>query len=188
MSPVPANGRDPSMATILVLYSSTDGQTLKICRRISQWLSAAGQTVTLKPLCAAQAQDVAACDRFVIGAAIRYGKHHAEVRRFIARHHAALQARSGGFFSVNLVARKPEKAIVERNPYLQRFLRGIAWQPRWLAVFAGKLDYPRYTWGDRLMIRLIMWLTGGPTDPGTVREYTDWHAVEVFAARLLALD
>ena len=173
------------MATILILYSSTDGHTLKICQRIGQWLDAAGQTVTLKPLDTAQAQDLQACDRFVIGAAIRYGKHRPEVVAFITRHHAVLQSRPGGFFSVNLVARQAEKAKVEHNPYLQRFLRGLIWQPDWLAVFAGKLDYSRYRWHDRLMIRLIMWMTGGPTNPATVREYTDWRQVEAFAAQLL---
>ena len=31
------------------------------------------------------------------------------------------------------------------------------------------------------MIRLIMWITGGPTDPATVVEFTDWQQVEAFA-------
>jgi menaquinone-dependent protoporphyrinogen oxidase len=53
-------------------------------------------------------------------------------------------------------------------------------------VFAGKLDYPRYRWFDRQMIRLIMALTGGPTDPTTVVDYTDWAAVDGFAGELRA--
>jgi menaquinone-dependent protoporphyrinogen oxidase len=31
------------------------------------------------------------------------------------------------------------------------------------------------------MIRLIMLMTGGPTDPRGVYEFTDWHRVEAFA-------
>jgi menaquinone-dependent protoporphyrinogen oxidase len=31
------------------------------------------------------------------------------------------------------------------------------------------------------MIRLIMTMTGGPTDPATVIEYTDWGQVDAFA-------
>ncbi|MEI7614715.1 MAG: menaquinone-dependent protoporphyrinogen IX dehydrogenase, partial [Betaproteobacteria bacterium] len=38
---------------------------------------------------------------------------------------------------------------------------------------------------DRLMIRLIMLMTKGPTDPETVVEFTDWQQVENFA-RLLS--
>ena len=55
------------------------------------------------------------------------------------------------------------------------------------AAFAGRLDYPRYRWLDRQIIRCIMWLTGGPTDPGTSIEYTSWESVDAFAARLAAL-
>ncbi len=31
------------------------------------------------------------------------------------------------------------------------------------------------------MIRFIMWMTKGPTDPKSVVEFTDWKAVEKFA-------
>jgi menaquinone-dependent protoporphyrinogen oxidase len=48
-------------------------------------------------------------------------------------------------------------------------------------VFAGKLDYPRYGFWDRQIIRFIMLLTKGPTDPRAVVEFTDWHEVERFA-------
>ena len=36
------------------------------------------------------------------------------------------------------------------------------------------------------MIRLIMKITDGPTDPTTEVVYTDWQAVEAFADLLLA--
>jgi menaquinone-dependent protoporphyrinogen oxidase len=61
-----------------------------------------------------------------------------------------------------------------------KFLKKIAWRPKKLAVFAGKLDYPRYGPFDRFMIRFIMLMTKGPTDPGTVVEFTDWQQVEAF--------
>ena len=37
------------------------------------------------------------------------------------------------------------------------------------------------------MIRLIMKITGGPTDPSTVIDYTDWAAVDDLARRVCAL-
>ena len=49
-----------------------------------------------------------------------------------------------------------------------------------MAIFAGKLNYPIYNWLDRNIIRLIMRLTGGPTDPDTVMEFTDWQKVDAF--------
>ena len=88
-------------------------------------------------------------------------------------------------FSVNVVARKPEKNTPETNPYLQKFLKQIPWQPRHMAVFAGKINYPIYTFWDRQAIRFIMWMTKGPTDLTTVVDFTDWNKVEEFG-RLVA--
>jgi menaquinone-dependent protoporphyrinogen oxidase len=67
---------------------------------------------------------------------------------------------------------------------VQAFLRQVAWRPTLLEVFAGKLDYPRYGVVDRLIIRFIMWLTRGPTEPDAVVEFTDWQRVEVFGRAL----
>ena len=85
---------------------------------------------------------------------------------------------------MNVVARKPGKDRPEGNPYLQKFLRRIAWKPALLGVFAGRIDYPRYRPLDRTMIRLIMWLTRGPTDTTQSYEFTDWARVDEFAARI----
>jgi menaquinone-dependent protoporphyrinogen oxidase len=81
---------------------------------------------------------------------------------------------------VNLVARKPGRDQPDSNPYVKKFLRQIAWQPQHVAIFAGKLNCPIYNWFDRNIIRLIMFITKGPTDPTTVREFTDWQKVDAF--------
>lgn len=48
-------------------------------------------------------------------------------------------------------------------------------------VFAGALRYPRYSWLDRTMIKMIMKMTGGETDTTKEVEYTDWQQVDRFA-------
>jgi len=116
----------------------------------------------------------------VIGASIRYGKHQQQVVDFIERNQAALESRPNAFFSVNVVARKPEKNTPETNPYLQKFLKKIAWEPQNLAVFAGKIDYPRYGFVDKHMIRFILWMGKGPTDLTGTFEFTDWNKVDEF--------
>lgn len=172
------------MTTILIVYSTTDGHTLAICRVLKQVIEGHGHAVTLSDVGDADRLDLARFDKIVIGASIRYGRHSRQVFDFVSRHQAELDARPNAFFSVNIVARKPDKNRPETNPYLRQFLRRIAWRPRQLAVFAGKLDYPRYRFFDRLMIRFIMLLTHGPTDPRAVIEFTDWQAVEAFAHTL----
>ena len=95
-----------------------------------------------------------------------------------------LESKPNAFFSVNIVARKPEKNRPETNPYIRKFKKKSSWQPKELAVFAGKIDYQKCSFWDRHIIRLIMWITKGPTHPTTVAEFTDWAEVEVFARRI----
>ena len=173
------------MKRVLLLCSSTDGHTRRICERVRELLEAGGRAVTLVDVEAAGDVSPGAFDMTVIGARIRYGKTDTRVFDFVKRHATSLQARPSAFFSVNIVARKPAKNRAETNPYVQAFLRGVDWRPRLLEVFAGKLDYPRYGPIDRAMIRLIMWMTNGPTRPDAVVDFTDWSRVEAFAARLL---
>lgn len=174
------------MAAVLIAYSTVDGHTREIAERLaSQWRTA-GDAVTLVSLDADAEVDPAAFDRVVIGASIRYGKHRPNVADYINRHADALQARPGAFFSVNLVARKPNRKTASSNPYVRRFLATIRWRPDIVEVFAGKLDYPSYRFWDRQVIRLIMWVTKGPTEPTAVVDYTDWAQVEGMRDRLLA--
>ncbi|HWS27016.1 MAG TPA: menaquinone-dependent protoporphyrinogen IX dehydrogenase [Xanthomonadales bacterium] len=175
------------MPRTCIVYSTTDGHTLEICQRIQQLLQSAGHQSELIAVDAATNIDWSVCDKIVIGARIRYGKHHPDVRAFIERHLQQLQARPGAFFSVNVVARKPGKDTVAGNPYLQKFLKTITWRPTELAVFAGKIDYRKYRLGDRLMIRFIMWLTRGPTQPDACVDFTDWQAVADFARHVAAM-
>lgn len=168
------------MAIILIIYSSTDGHTEKICHRLQNVIEQQGNQVMLCSITDSSGLDLAAFDKIVIGASIRYGKHSPQITSFIEKNRLLLDSKPNAFFSVNVVARKPEKSRPEANPYLQKFLRRISWHPKELAVFAGKIDYPSYSFFDRLMIRLIMWMTNGPTDPKAVVEFTDWQQVEEF--------
>lgn len=172
------------MAQFLILYSTVDGHCLAISERLRDKLQQAGHEAKLVSISDEPDIDPAPYDRIVIGASIRYGRHSPLVLAYIKRHAAALAAKQGALFSVNLVARKPGKDTPDTNPYLRRFLRKLPWQPELAAVFAGKLDYPRYTALDRTIIRLIMWITGGPTDPTAVIEFTDWDKVDAFGDRL----
>jgi len=172
------------MSEILIIYSTTDGHTREICQRLQQLIEQQGHQVTLAPVDDAPDIRLESFDKIVIGASIRYGKHHKRIYDFIKNNEQILDSKPNAFFSVNVVARKPEKNQPETNPYLQKFLRQISWQPKQLAVFAGKIDYPQYRFRDRQMIRLIMWITKGPTDPETVIEFTDWEQVETFGQLL----
>lgn len=168
------------MSRILILYSTTDGHTQTICNRLQETIARQGHQVEVMAMDGGDPVSIEPFDKIVIGASIRYGKHQQLVYDFIDQHGDLLAARPSAFFSVNLVARKPGRDQPDSNPYVKKFLRQIAWTPRHVAIFAGKLNYPIYTWLDRNIIRLIMFITKGPTDPTTVKEFTDWEKVQAF--------
>ena len=171
----------------LIIYSTIDGQTLEMCRKIKTLAEQAGEQVSLVTLEQAEALSLVDFDKVLIGASIRYGKHRPELYQFVNRNHAVLSAKINGFFTVNVVARKPLKNTPETNPYMQKFLKLSLWQPQQLAVFAGKIDYPKYGLFDRTMIRFIMWMTKGPTDLKGTFEFTDWGKVEAFGTHFSKL-
>jgi len=176
------------MAKVLIAYSTVDGHTLGICERIAAIVRDESNDVVLSAIDDGGKIEVDAYDKIIIGASIRYGKHRPQVVDLINSSQAALESRPSAFFSVNVVARKPEKNTPETNPYLQKFLKQINWKPEHMAVFAGKIDYPRYGFMDRNAIRFIMWMTNGPTDPNAVVEFTDWDKVDEFARQFAAID
>jgi len=174
------------LAKTLLLYYSVYGHTHRITERLRDNLARLGEEaepVALKE----RAPDPAEYDKVVIGASIRNGKHNPAVHEFIRKHQAVLEARPNAFFSVNLVARKPGKNTSETNPYVKSFVEQCPWKPDLIGVFAGDLDYQKYGAFDRNIIRFIMWMTKGPTDPATKKVFTDWDEVDRFAARVAEL-
>ena len=177
------------MKRILLTYSSTDGQTKLICEKIKSVL----ETSFIVDFHSIQnlKEDLKILNKnfvyIIIGASIRYGKHSNDVYDFIRNNIDFIESIDNAFFSVNVVARKSEKNTPETNPYIKKFLTLSNWTPKKLAVFAGKVDYPRYRLIDKYMIRLIMWITDGPTDISKTYEFTDWDKVEEFAHELKKL-
>ena len=168
------------MSKIIIVYSTTDGHTKEICSRLFSIIERSNNEVTLISIEDENKIDLLTFDKIVIGASIRYGKHSPKVYDFINKNLEILKRKSNAFFSVNVVARKPNKNQPETNPYLKKFLSRIAWKPKELAVFAGKINYQQYSFFDRHMIRMIMWMTKGPTHPKTNIEFTDWNQVNKF--------
>ena len=166
----------------LILYSTRDGQTKKIANYIAGIIH---ENVDVKSI--TDMYELANYDRIIIGASIRYGHFNKALYKTLEKHTALLNQKTTAFFGVNLTARKPEKSTPETNVYVRKFLQRITWKPTMSAVFAGALFYPRYNFFDRIMIQLIMRITGGETDPTKEIEYTDWQKVRSFSEAFLQL-
>ncbi len=171
------------MSNSLMVYSSTDGHTKNICKRIINFSDDVDK-VKIVSLEEATNLDISGFTKIIIGASIRYGKHSNQLYKFIKSNKEILDKKESIFFSVNVVARKPEKNTPDTNPYVRKFLKISKWNPNKIAVFAGKVDYPKYSFFDRYIIKLIMFITKGPTDTSQSYEFTDWEKVDIFAKEL----
>jgi menaquinone-dependent protoporphyrinogen oxidase len=163
-----------------ILYATVDGQTLKICNELVKTLQKNNINVELFSIDNFN-EDVSSFNKLIIGSSIRYGVHSEKIIEFIKTNKTKLDAIKTAFFSVNLVARKPEKNKPETNPYVIKFFKTIDWKPTIVEVFAGMLDYKKYNTFDRIMIQFIMWMTKGPTDRNTKIEYTNWEKLKEFS-------
>lgn len=175
------------MPHTLIVYASVDGQTRRIAERIEAGLRAHAIATTLLEIGGAGHVDPADFDCVIAGAPVRYGKHDPRMARFLENNSAALERIPNAFFSVNLIARKPEKRDLAGNKYLRKFLDRLSFRPKQVEIIAGRLDYPSYRFLDRIMIQMIMKFTDGPTDRNAVVEYTDWDQVDRFAERMAGL-
>ena len=166
------------MFKTLIIYSTTDGQTINICEKLAK--DNFNNNVKLCSLKDAIEEDLNNYNKIIIGASIRYGKHNPGVLEFVKSNINILNKVKTAFFSVNVVARKKEKNTPSTNPYVIKFIKQTNWKPTNIGVFAGKVDYPSYKFFDKYIIRFIMWLTKGPTDVSKSYEFTNWNEVEKF--------
>jgi menaquinone-dependent protoporphyrinogen oxidase len=169
-----------------LFYATRDGQSRRIAVRIADRLAERGIGATPQDLAQAlpAAGDLAKASLIVVVAAVRYGRHLPEADRFLAGYRNLASPAPLILASVNLTARKPAKSTAETNPYLRKLIVRHQLAPVLATAVAGRLDYRRYRWLDRQIIRFIMMLTSGPTDPDTCIEYTSWPAVDEFASRI----
>ena len=166
----------------VIIYSTTDGHTKKICDFINS--NSNKNNFEVLSINKISDLDIEKYELIVLGASIRYGKYSPLVFKFVKNYKKILSKKKNAFFSVNVVARKPEKSSPETNPYIQKFLKKTNWVPKKIGVFAGKVDYPSYNIINKFVIRFIMYITKGPTDISRSYEFTNWDNIKKFAQEL----
>ena len=171
------------MPRALLVCASTHGHTARIAARIACGLRAAGHAVDVHDDVALAEPEVNGYDVVIAGASIHRGHHQAELVAWAERHHTSLNLRASAFFSVCLAAAEDsEESRHATRDYLDDFEERTGWTPTLRTTFAGALQYREYDFPTRLIMRLLMERGGHPTDIGQDFDYTDWDAVDAFAA------
>ena len=163
----------------IFIYSTSNGQSLKICNAINK--NKESLIIVIDKI---KTVELNKFDQIIIGASVKYGDHNKKIYDFIKNNKILLETKKTGFFSVNATARKSEKNKPETNPYVIKFLKKTNWTPDNIGVFAGKIDFPNYNFLEKYIIKVIMWITNGPTDTSKTFEFTDWEDVKKFSDKI----
>ena len=172
-----------------IFYATRDGQSRKIAHHISRGLAGRGIETQPKDLAAAQPfpPTLEGAGAVVLVAAIRYGKLLPEALEFLAAYEKLQTKPKLVFLVINLTSRKPGKETPEGSVYIRKAIAKYKLEPAFARAIPGVLDYKRYSWRDRQLIRFIMLLTKGPTDPKTCIEYTPWDVVDDIAVKIAGI-
>ena len=77
--------------------------------------------------------------------------------------------------------------MAEAHRLVQQLLDTTRVEPDLVGLFAGALVYTRYGWLKRTMMSRIARAEDGDADTSKDYEYTDWEAVEQFAADAVSI-
>ena len=176
------------MRPIRIFIATRDGHSERIAQQIARHISSRGLEVLLHVLPSETPHEQTLDSSLVVVvAAVRYGRHLPEAEAFLALFNKNRSPPPLALVSVNLTARKEGRQSARDNPYLRKVIDRHELAPVVAFAVAGRLDYPKYRWFDRQMIRLIMAMTGGPTDGVSTIEYTNWAQVDDIAIEIAAV-
>ena len=170
---------------VLVAFHSVDGQTAKIAQRIAETMRAEGADVEVRDV--DDAPPPGEFDLAVVGDSIRM--HHSRaLRHYVERHVEALNAMPAALFQVSMTSATDDaehEALARKK--VSELLDDAGFDPDAVGMFAGALQYTKYGWITRRVMKSISAKEGRATDTTQDFEYTDWDAVDEFARAVLAL-
>jgi menaquinone-dependent protoporphyrinogen oxidase len=174
------------MTKILLTYHSHDGQTTKIAGHLKLRLREHGLEVD--DVEAGHAPPPDGYDAVVVGDSIRLGRHSRSLTRYLRRQRDALQRVPVALFQVSMTsATHDAEHAAESERLLARLVDATGLRPAVTAAFAGALRYSEYGWVTQRVMRSIARREGNATDMTRDHEYTDWQAVDAFAAEVAKL-
>ena len=130
--------------------------------------------------------DLSRFQAVLVGSPIRAQGYLRPVVRFVQAHRTELARLPALFFSVGLaVLSKIGDGRAQTMRIVEKLVAETGWHPRRIELVAGALPYTRYNVLVRFVMRRISKKEGGDTETLRDYEYTDWGAVDRFAANLV---
>ena len=187
------------MKPVGIFYTTREGQTRRIARRVAGGLRARGFEVEVHDLrsCASDI-NLTRFSAAVLAASVHAGRHESEMVKFVKERVLQLAQVSAAFLSLTLSqagAERPGAPVEERARFaadvqkmLEDFFQQTGWRPKYVKAVAGALLYSKYNMLVRFVMMRIAKKAGAPTDTSRDYEYTNWvsldHFVDEFAHEL----
>lgn len=175
------------MATLLIVYATTEGQTRKIARAMADEARQHGFRVEVQDAAAVpDTLDPAAFAAVIVAGSVHMGRHQSAVEHFVRHHRAALERMPCAFVSVSLSAAGDADDRRDARACAEQFLTYTGWRPTTVHLVAGAFRFTQYDFFKRWIMRRIAREKGQATDTSRDVEYTDWDDLARFVATFLA--
>lgn len=164
---------------VLIAYASMHGSTGEVAGAIGKVLCDAGAAVDICTV--KRVTDLSAYRAAVIGSAVRSERWLPEAKEFVASNRAVLSTIPTAYFLTCLTL---AHSSAESRLKVQSFLDPVREEIREVTpfstgLFAGVLDYNKYSTTIQVVMRYKMWTKG--VDAG---DYRNWQAIRAWAEQL----
>lgn len=180
---------------VLILFSSRHGHTRRIAEFIASGVCEHGWEPDVRDVETEPPGHLTGYAAALLVASIHYGRHAKRIVAFARNHHQTLDVLPSGFVSVSMTQASVDSTTLD--PQLRRrahedlsvaighFIEATGWHPRAIHRAAGALQYTRYGWFTRWVMKRIAKSQAGSTDTSRDHEYTDWDALERFVGTFM---
>jgi len=163
---------------ILITYATRTGSTAEVAEAISQVLVVRGFIVDVKPV--KDNPSLVGYSAVIIGSATRMGSWLTEAVEFVKNNQAALNYIPTAIFTVHMLNRDDDEASsTARHEYTNAVRQLIT--PESEAFFAGKLDFEKLSFVDRVITKMV----AGETGP-KVGDFRDWDEINNWSRTILS--
>lgn len=166
---------------VLVAYETAHGSTEEIAEAMAETLRECGAEADVKRC--REVRDIAGYDAFIVGAPVWGGNWVKPARAFVRRFEQTLARRPVAYFHSSGAAGDPEQRdeIVRiMNERLPEYAPTV--EPVDVAALGGVIDYDRYNFALRMVMKAIVGRGGGPTSGR--HDLRDWDVIRAWAQKV----
>lgn len=161
------------MSKVLVAYATGSGCTAGVAERIGETLRRAGTDADVVPV--DSQPDPAAYDAVVVGSGVRAGAWHPRANKWVARNAEALKRRPVAFFTVGTAPTHNPDGFDELRGYTDKLVAKTGVPPLAIGTFAGWFVLEKFSWMERVIMRIAKTPEG---------DHRDWAAIEEWTAEV----